>query len=141
MQENEFTCVATITNIQADYGWYDIRCQKCNKKITSENDFQCTPCNSKSELTIPRWNIKKPHFYIYTISSKYNIKNKNYNYICKYKIQLNVEDETENTIFTLFDKEGERLIQTTAKELSNKSASVSPLTYKIYSGVSIPTIH
>ena len=48
--------------------------------------------------------------------------------------------ETENAIFTLYDKEGEKLIQTTARELSNKSASVSPLTYKIYKGVSIPTI-
>ena len=49
--------------------------------------------------------------------------------------------ETENAIFTLYDKEGEKLIQTTARELSNKSASVSPLTYKIYKGVSITTIH
>ena len=47
-------------------------------------------------------------------------------YTCKYRIQLNVNDAIECAIFILFDKEAEKLFQTTARELSNICATVRP---------------
>ena len=43
-----------------------------------------------------------------------------------YRIQLNVDDGTECAIFILFDKEVEKLLHTTARELLNKYATVRP---------------
>ncbi|XP_050254903.1 uncharacterized protein LOC126700757 [Quercus robur] len=92
-QENVFTCLATIENIENNFGWYYIGCAKCNKKVKSENDFWCSHCKSNSNFPIPR-----------------------------YKIQLNVDDGTECAVFILFDKEAEKFLHTTARELSNKYA-------------------
>ena len=47
-------------------------------------------------------------------------------YICRYRIQLNVDDGTECAIFILFDEEAEKLLQTITRELSNKCATVRP---------------
>ena len=43
-----------------------------------------------------------------------------------YRIQLNVDDGTECAIFILFDKEVEKLLHTTTRELLNKYATVRP---------------
>ena len=48
----------------------------------------------------------------------------------QYRIQLNVDDGTKRAIFILFDKEAEKLLHTTARELSNKYATVRP--YNLY---------
>ncbi|KAK7832255.1 nad-dependent protein deacetylase srt1, partial [Quercus suber] len=42
-----------------------------------------------------------------------------------YRIQLNVDDGTERAVFILFDKEAEKLLHTTARELSNKYATMN----------------
>ncbi|KAK7829132.1 hypothetical protein CFP56_029568, partial [Quercus suber] len=91
--ENVFTCLATIENIEKNFGWYYIGCAKCNKKVKSKNDFWCSHRKSNSNFPIPR-----------------------------YRIQLNVDDGTKHAIFILFDKEAEKLLHTTARELSNKYA-------------------
>ncbi|KAL4615581.1 hypothetical protein ACB092_07G136500 [Castanea dentata] len=96
ISENVFTCLATIENIEKNFGWYYIGCAKCNKKVKSENDFWCNNCKSNSNFPIPR-----------------------------YRIQLNVDDGTERAIFILFDKEAEKLLHTTARELSNKYATMN----------------
>ncbi|KAL0003891.1 hypothetical protein SO802_011452 [Lithocarpus litseifolius] len=95
-QENVFTCLAKIENIEKNFGWYYIGCAKCNKKVKSENDFWCSHCKSNSNFPIPR-----------------------------YRIQLNVDDGTEHAVFILFDKEAEKLLHTTARELSNKYATMN----------------
>ena len=41
-------------------------------------------------------------------------------------LQLNVNEAIVCAIFILFDKEAEKLFQTTARELSNKCAIVRP---------------
>ncbi|KAL0009547.1 hypothetical protein SO802_011049 [Lithocarpus litseifolius] len=93
-QENVFTCLATIENIEKNFGWYYIGCAKCNKKVKSENNFWCSHCKSNSNFPIPR-------------------------------IQLNIDDGTECAVFILFDKEAEKLLHTTARELSNKYVTMN----------------
>ncbi|KAL0005882.1 hypothetical protein SO802_013443 [Lithocarpus litseifolius] len=45
--------------------------------------------------------------------------------IDRYRIQLNVDDGTEHAVFILFDKEAKKLLHTTARELSNKYATMN----------------
>ena len=47
-------------------------------------------------------------------------------YTCKYRIQLNVDDWIECVVFILFDKEAEKLLQTTTRELSKKCTTIRP---------------
>ncbi|KAK7831511.1 hypothetical protein CFP56_027268 [Quercus suber] len=95
--ENVFKCLATIENIEKkNFGWYYIGCAKCNKNVKSKNDFWCNHCKSNSNFPIPR-----------------------------YRIQLNVDGGTKRAVFILFDKEAEKLLHTTARELSNKYASMN----------------
>ncbi|XP_057417814.1 uncharacterized protein LOC130712013 [Lotus japonicus] len=88
-QEKVFTILATINDIDDTFGWSYIACHKCMKKLNKRGDqYMCPTCNEPAKYPTPR-----------------------------FKIQLEVSDETAAAKLTLFDRDAQQLLHTTASEL------------------------
>ncbi|XP_065632142.1 uncharacterized protein LOC112008489 isoform X2 [Quercus suber] len=89
-QDMVVTCQAKIVNVNNRCGWYYNACHKCKKKVKpSKGVLWCEHCKVEPKSAVPR-----------------------------YRIQTKVEDETGSTTFILFDRESEKFISKTAKELA-----------------------
>nr|XP_004516852.1 uncharacterized protein LOC101502235 [Cicer arietinum] len=92
VQERLFTICATINDIDYKFGWNYIGCENCLTKLTQQRQqYYCPLCDMTSKYPAPR-----------------------------FKIQLRVSDETSTTTFTMFDKEAQKLLNTTATQLLEK---------------------
>ncbi|KAL0010870.1 hypothetical protein SO802_005978, partial [Lithocarpus litseifolius] len=84
------TCNAKIINIYNKYGWYYVACLICKMKVKQvKGVLWCERCKNEPKFAIP-----------------------------SYRIQVQVQDETDSATFTLFDKGAEKIISKNAKELA-----------------------
>ncbi|KAK9987747.1 hypothetical protein SO802_027986 [Lithocarpus litseifolius] len=89
-------CVATISNIDTTMGWYYISCVLCGKKVKPQSgSFWCAKCETKTNLPIPR-----------------------------YRIQIEVFDSTDKTTFVIFDRDAEKILNKSAKDLAEKQTEI-----------------
>ncbi|KAL0000439.1 hypothetical protein SO802_014220, partial [Lithocarpus litseifolius] len=92
------TCNAKIININNKYGWYYVACLICKTKVKQvKGVLWCERCKNEPKFAIPRKLKKRKDFY---------------------RIQVQVQDETDTTTFILFDKAAEKIISKTARELA-----------------------
>ncbi|KAL0011772.1 hypothetical protein SO802_006880 [Lithocarpus litseifolius] len=86
------TCNAKIININNKYGWYYVACLICKTKVKQiKGVLWCERCKNEPKFAVP-----------------------------SYRIQVQVQDETSVTTFTLFDKGAKKIISKTAKELAEQ---------------------
>ncbi|KAL0008392.1 hypothetical protein SO802_009894 [Lithocarpus litseifolius] len=84
------TCNANIINIYNKYGWYYVACLICKTKVKQvKGVLWCECCKNEPKFAVP-----------------------------SYRIQVQVQDKTDSTTFTLFDKGAKKIISKTAKELA-----------------------
>lgn len=88
-QDNVFTIHATINDIDDTFGWNYVACERFQKKVTKEgNQYTCKECKQPSKYPTTR-----------------------------FKIQLKVSDDTGVATFTMFDRDAQQILNTTASEL------------------------
>ncbi|KAL0013058.1 hypothetical protein SO802_000127 [Lithocarpus litseifolius] len=97
------TCNAKIININNKYGWYYVACLICKTKVKQiKGVLWCDRCKNEPKFAVP-----------------------------SYRIQVEVQDETSSTTFTLFDKGAEKIISKTAKELAELQQEILKLNENI----------
>ncbi|KAK4591323.1 hypothetical protein RGQ29_021498 [Quercus rubra] len=97
------TCNAKIININNKYGWYYVACLICKTKVKQvKGVLWCERCKNEPKFAVP-----------------------------SYRIQVQVQDETNSTTFILFDKAAEKIISKTAKELAEMQEEILKLDEKI----------
>ncbi|KAL0009555.1 hypothetical protein SO802_011057 [Lithocarpus litseifolius] len=90
------TCNAKIININNKYGWYYVACLICKTKVKQvKGVLWCERCKNEPKFAVP-----------------------------SYRIQVQVQDETDTTTFILFDKAAEKIISKTARELAEMQEEV-----------------
>ncbi|KAL0009125.1 hypothetical protein SO802_010627 [Lithocarpus litseifolius] len=95
-QDVNCNCVATISNIDTTMGWYYISCVLCGKKVKPQSgSFWCAKCETNTNLPIPR-----------------------------YRIQIEVFDSTDKTTFVIFDRDAEKILNKSAKDLAEKQTEI-----------------
>nr|XP_019710932.1 uncharacterized protein LOC109506714 [Elaeis guineensis] len=77
-----------MMNIDTECGWFYNSCKKCTKKVIPDrSEFYCEKCNGLVNSVVPR-----------------------------FKIELRMIDEFDNTIFIVFDSEAANFLQCTVAE-------------------------
>ncbi|KAL0010127.1 hypothetical protein SO802_005235, partial [Lithocarpus litseifolius] len=93
------TCNAKIININNKYGWYYVACLICKTKVKQvKGVLWCERCKNEPKFAVP-----------------------------SYRIQVQVQDETDTTTFILFDKAAEKIISKTARELAEMQEEILKL--------------
>ncbi|KAM7265763.1 hypothetical protein ACFE04_003446 [Oxalis oulophora] len=88
-QEKTFTITATVDMIEHKSGWSYTACEICMRKLKKEGDhFTCNACSRKSKYPTER-----------------------------FRMVLQVSDATGTTKLTLFDRDAQTLLSTTAVDL------------------------
>ncbi|KAM7530685.1 hypothetical protein LguiB_034095 [Lonicera macranthoides] len=90
-EEVVLICKAEITSIDTHKGWYYDSCQQCCKKVTKlESSYICENCKTNEVLPIPR-----------------------------YKLHVQVQDETGKTTFVMFHREAEKILEFPNSQIFN----------------------
>ncbi|KAL4579283.1 hypothetical protein LXL04_015422 [Taraxacum kok-saghyz] len=91
-EDNEFTVLAKIVQLDHGSGWCYASCSKCNKNLDAIDDsFVCSICNQECRYPIIR-----------------------------YKIHVHVIDESGRTTFVIFNQEAEKLLDSCANKSVNR---------------------
>ncbi|XP_048633126.1 replication protein A 70 kDa DNA-binding subunit C-like [Brassica napus] len=98
--------VATICDIDTDWGWYYFGCQDCNKKVFPESKT-VRRVNGKDVLTYSWW-CEKCNQLVYSVSPKF-------------KIHLLVKDDTGESSFMLLDSIATGIVPQSAEYLLDGS--------------------
>ncbi|KAK2400766.1 replication protein A 70 kDa DNA-binding subunit B [Trifolium repens] len=86
-----YHCVATVDDILVKNGWYYVSCSECRKTWSpTETDFQCEHC--KVDVAYPK---------------------------IRFRLELQVKDPTDSTIFVLFDEVVEQVVQVKCGDLTS----------------------
>ncbi|WJX11339.1 hypothetical protein P8452_01964 [Trifolium repens] len=85
-----YHCVATVDDILVKNGWYYVSCSECRKKWSPTKKDQCEHC--KVDVAYP--------------------KN-------RFRLELQVKDPTDSTIFVLFDEVVEQVVQVKCGDLTS----------------------
>ncbi|XP_026394047.1 probable replication factor A 73 kDa subunit [Papaver somniferum] len=87
---NVLICNATTTHVLIENGWHYLTCHRCSKKVMGDDgDLRCTKCEAKVEMPIAR-----------------------------FMVRFEVEDHTGTTVFVALDSEVQKLVRSTATELT-----------------------
>ncbi|KAL0009241.1 hypothetical protein SO802_010743 [Lithocarpus litseifolius] len=93
------TCNAKIINTNNKYGWYYVACLICKTKVKQvKGVLWCERCRNEPKFAVP-----------------------------SYRIQVQVQDETDTTTFILFDKAAEKIISKTTRELAEMQEEILKL--------------
>ncbi|KAM7466024.1 hypothetical protein LguiB_013586 [Lonicera macranthoides] len=88
-EEIVLTCKATIYGIDKEAGWFYNSCRLCGKKVKENGStFWCSKCNNDEQFPKPR-----------------------------YKLHVQVKDESASTTFVIFDKEAEKILKVPVTQL------------------------
>ncbi|KAL4588338.1 hypothetical protein LXL04_001222 [Taraxacum kok-saghyz] len=91
-EDNEFTVLAKIVQLDHGSGWCYASCSKCNKNLDIiDGSFVCSICNQECRYLIIR-----------------------------YKIHVHVIDESGHTTFVIFNQEAEKLLDSCANKFVNR---------------------
>ncbi|KAL6523546.1 hypothetical protein OROGR_017149 [Orobanche gracilis] len=102
-----FNCVATVNEILDKNGWYYVSCPYCKKNASAaETQFKCGNCEK---------NVDYP--------------------VIRYRVELSVKDNTDSTIFVLFDEVAEEMTQMKLVDLTsaleNETENGSPIPHQL----------
>ncbi|KAM7522592.1 hypothetical protein LguiA_012494 [Lonicera macranthoides] len=90
-EEVVLICKAEITSIDTHKGWYYDSCPQCCKIVTKlESSYMCENCKTNEVLPIPR-----------------------------YKLHVQVQDETGKTTFIMFHREAENFLEFPISQIFN----------------------
>ncbi|XP_021991049.1 uncharacterized protein LOC110887787 [Helianthus annuus] len=118
--EKEMSCVvvATIKIVQEEYSWFYAACRKCFKKVMGKSEYLQNVENVSDDIVrLPVTSLVCPkcHSECTSITTKF-------------KVQVQVHDESGSVSFVMFDRDVQKLLGLAASDIRERQSSILKMT-------------